>query len=134
MNKNLIIRADATTRIGTGHIMRCIALAQAWQDQGGDVTFLSHCDSEAMHHAPCALPHALCPMRPAPSFSVGWSDHSVNPGVICRAIHRWEAKMIEFHLDLDAPVSSTGQAYRVRHDGRTLDSQESNNDVKNSQY
>ena len=49
MNKNLIIRADATTRIGTGHIMRCIALAQAWQDQGGDVTFLSHCDSEALH-------------------------------------------------------------------------------------
>ncbi len=48
MNKNLIIRADATTRIGTGHIMRCIALAQAWQDRGGDVTFLSHCDSEAL--------------------------------------------------------------------------------------
>lgn len=44
MNKNLIIRADASTRIGTGHIMRCIALAQAWKDQGGDVTFLSHCD------------------------------------------------------------------------------------------
>jgi len=48
MNKNLIIRADATTRIGTGHIMRCIALAQAWQDRGGDVTFLSHCDSKAL--------------------------------------------------------------------------------------
>ena len=28
--------------------MRCIALAQAWQDQGGAVTFLSHCDSEAI--------------------------------------------------------------------------------------
>ncbi len=49
MNKNLIIRADATTRIGTGHIMRCIALAQAWQEQGGGITFLSHCDSEALH-------------------------------------------------------------------------------------
>lgn len=49
MNKKLIIRADADTRMGTGHIMRCIALAQAWQDQGGDVTFLSHCDSEALH-------------------------------------------------------------------------------------
>src|SRR4030042_3740001 len=30
----------------------------------------------------------------------GWSDHSVNPGVIYRAIHRWGAEMIEFHLDL----------------------------------
>ncbi|MCD4754763.1 MAG: UDP-2,4-diacetamido-2,4,6-trideoxy-beta-L-altropyranose hydrolase [Deltaproteobacteria bacterium] len=41
----LTIRADASTIIGTGHIMRCIALAQAWQDNGGDVTFLSHCES-----------------------------------------------------------------------------------------
>jgi UDP-2,4-diacetamido-2,4,6-trideoxy-beta-L-altropyranose hydrolase len=49
MNKNLIIRADANTCIGTGHVMRCIALAQAWQGQGGDATFLSHCDSKALH-------------------------------------------------------------------------------------
>lgn len=46
MNKHLIIRTDASIQIGTGHVMRCIALAQAWQDRGGDVTFLSHCDSE----------------------------------------------------------------------------------------
>jgi len=47
-NGSLFIRADATTQIGTGHIMRCIALAQAWQDHGGKVTFLSHCESEAL--------------------------------------------------------------------------------------
>ena len=28
--------------------MRCIALAQAWQDRGGKVTFLSHCESEGL--------------------------------------------------------------------------------------
>ena len=44
----LYIRADANSTIGTGHIMRCIALAQAWQDQGGEVTFISHCGSEAL--------------------------------------------------------------------------------------
>ncbi len=32
---------------------------------------------------------------------VGWSDHSLSPGVIYRASHRFEADMIEFHLDLD---------------------------------
>lgn len=32
---------------------------------------------------------------------VGYSDHSVNPGVIYRAIHRYGAKVIEFHLDLE---------------------------------
>lgn len=32
---------------------------------------------------------------------VGWSDHSVNPGVIYRAVHRYGAEIVEFHLDLD---------------------------------
>lgn len=45
---HLYVRADADGTIGTGHIMRCIALAQAWQDQGGEVTFISHCKSEAL--------------------------------------------------------------------------------------
>jgi UDP-2,4-diacetamido-2,4,6-trideoxy-beta-L-altropyranose hydrolase len=31
-NTSLIIRADANTRMGTGHVMRCIALGQAWLD------------------------------------------------------------------------------------------------------
>jgi len=32
---------------------------------------------------------------------VGWSDHTVSAGVIHRAIHRWGASTVEFHLDLD---------------------------------
>jgi UDP-2,4-diacetamido-2,4,6-trideoxy-beta-L-altropyranose hydrolase len=37
--KNLVIRADAGTEIGTGHVMRCLALAQGWQDAGGHAIF-----------------------------------------------------------------------------------------------
>jgi len=44
--ERLFFRADSTTPMGTGHIMRCLALAQAWQDHGRKVTFLSHCESE----------------------------------------------------------------------------------------
>lgn len=37
---NLLIRADASIQMGTGHVMRCLALAQAWIAEGGKVTFL----------------------------------------------------------------------------------------------
>ncbi len=38
---NLLLRADANALMGTGHVMRCLALAQAWQDRGGLAAFLS---------------------------------------------------------------------------------------------
>ncbi|MDH7472936.1 MAG: UDP-2,4-diacetamido-2,4,6-trideoxy-beta-L-altropyranose hydrolase [Anaerolineae bacterium] len=47
-NSTLIIRADAGARIGTGHLMRCLALAQGWQDRGGEVLFVSLCESPVL--------------------------------------------------------------------------------------
>ena len=35
----LCVRADSGVAMGTGHVMRCLALAQAWQDKGGDALF-----------------------------------------------------------------------------------------------
>jgi UDP-2,4-diacetamido-2,4,6-trideoxy-beta-L-altropyranose hydrolase len=36
---NLFFRTDASVAAGTGHVMRCLALAQAWQDAGGRAVF-----------------------------------------------------------------------------------------------
>jgi UDP-2,4-diacetamido-2,4,6-trideoxy-beta-L-altropyranose hydrolase len=35
----LVVRADASNTAGTGHLMRSLALAQAWIDRGGTATF-----------------------------------------------------------------------------------------------
>ena len=44
---------------------------------------------------------AIDTIRESTKCVVGWSDHTVNPGIIYRAIHKWDAKIIEIHLDLD---------------------------------
>ena len=48
MNRRLIIRADANSRMGTGHVMRCLALAQYWMTHCGDVRMLSCCNCDVI--------------------------------------------------------------------------------------
>src|SRR4030042_2877017 len=47
-SEQLVLRADASTQIGTGHFMRSLALAQAWKDAGGEVKFITVCQSEGL--------------------------------------------------------------------------------------
>ena len=37
----LVLRADAGESVGSGHLMRCVALAQAWMARGGEVTVVA---------------------------------------------------------------------------------------------
>lgn len=54
---------------------------------------------------------AIATLRESFGCQVGWSDHSVDPAVICRAVHRWDASTVEFHLDLDGE----GEEYKTGH-------------------
>ena len=48
LSNALIIRADANAEIGAGHLMRCLALAQAYKDAGGQVVFITSCQNEGL--------------------------------------------------------------------------------------
>ena len=65
-----------------------------------DLTLL-HCVSSYPAKAEECNLAAIATLRQACGCPVGWSDHSVEPGVIYRAVHHWGAAMVEFHLDLE---------------------------------
>jgi len=84
-----------------------------------DVLRTNGCDHPKLLHCTSAYPtpyaeanlSAIETIRTATGCDVGWSDHTVEPGVIHRAIHKWGANIIEFHLDLDG----TGEEYATGH-------------------
>jgi N-acetylneuraminate synthase len=83
----------------------------ALRSAGCDDVTLLHCVSGyPADPADCNL-NALETLRRELGTKVGWSDHSVQPGVLLRAIHRWGAEFIEFHLDLDG----TGDEFKSGH-------------------
>ena len=65
-----------------------------------DVTLL-HCVSAYPTPAAEANLSAIAAIRDATGLKTGWSDHTRRPAVIERAVHRWGASAVEFHLDLD---------------------------------
>ncbi len=47
---NILFRTDANAAMGTGHVMRCLALAQACMDAGGRAGFAMAQTTPAVEH------------------------------------------------------------------------------------
>jgi N-acetylneuraminate synthase len=87
------------------------AAAQSLKDAGArDVTLL-HCVSAYPTPVSDANLAAIAAIRDATGLAVGWSDHTRKASVIERAVHRWGASVVEFHLDLDGE----GAEYAAGH-------------------
>ncbi len=93
------------------------ALMQISAGKTKDVTIL-HCNSayptpaeDANLQSIDTLKQQLIPWKNKLNIKVGWSDHTVLPGVIYRAIHKYDVDFVEFHLDIDGK----GEEYKAGH-------------------
>jgi len=108
-----VARTEKPVVLSTGMAtMAEIAAAAAILKREGarDVTLL-HCVSAYPTPAAEANLSAIDAIRHATGLAVGWSDHTRRPAVIERAVHRWGAAVVEFHLDLDGK----GAEYEAGH-------------------
>lgn len=62
------------------------------------------------------------------NIKVGWSDHSKNEGVILKSIYKYNADVIEFHLDLDGkgPEYKSGHCWLPHEFKKIIDLEKSN--------
>lgn len=104
-NKPLIIST------GMAEMPEITAAVDVVSEAGGRDLTLLHCVSGyPVPIEQCNLA-AIETIRNATGLSVGWSDHSVSSEVMHRAVHAWNASVVEFHLDLD----EQGEEYKSGH-------------------
>ncbi len=82
-----------------------------FQASGGNDLTLLHCVSAYPAPASDCNLAAIDTLRNIMDVPVGWSDHSRDPAIINRAMDKYGASVIEFHIDLD----EGGAEYQTGH-------------------
>ncbi len=88
-----------------------LAAARTLKEAGAKDITLLHCVSAYPTPVADANLSVIESIRTATGLPTGWSDHTRRPAVIERAVHRWGARAVEFHLDLDGK----GAEYAAGH-------------------
>jgi N-acetylneuraminate synthase len=96
---------------GMATLDEIVNAAATLKSAGAREIVLLHCVSAYPAPPSEANLSAIAAIRDATGCNVGWSDHTRTPCVIERAVHRWGAAAVEFHLDLDG----TGAEYAAGH-------------------
>ena len=96
---------------GMATLEEIVGAAATLKRAGAQQIVLLHCVSAYPTPPAEANLSAIAAIRDATGCEVGWSDHTRTPCVIERAVHRWDAAAVEFHLDLDG----NGAEYAAGH-------------------
>ena len=96
---------------GMATMKEILAAAETLRRAGtSDITLL-HCVSAYPTPVEEANLSAIAAIRDTTGCATGWSDHTRKASVLERAVHRWQAAAVEFHLDLDGE----GAEYAAGH-------------------
>lgn len=88
-----------------------LTAARTLKDAGASDVTLLHCVSAYPMPVRDVNLSAIESIRAATGLPTGWSDHTRRPAVVERAVHRWGARVVELHLDLD----DKGAEYAAGH-------------------
>ncbi|HSD70770.1 MAG TPA: UDP-2,4-diacetamido-2,4,6-trideoxy-beta-L-altropyranose hydrolase, partial [Woeseiaceae bacterium] len=144
----LCLRADARPETGVGHVMRCLALAQSWQDRGGRTVFVTAtetpallnrlqaegCEVHRLHAAAASLADAAETVAAAGQLDAAWIviDGYAFTATYLRALREEQKQILAIDdlasLDLSAAqlivnpnLQATANMYaHIGDDGRVL--------------